>query len=224
MGVSSVFVRFSGCNLRCSWKNSDGTSTLCDTPFASFHPERNKKSLAEVCDILRENLQSGDDLVITGGEPMLWPAIVRGLREVFRAFPVTIETNGTQPLVCEDVLYSVSPKLSNSGKPSNINGVIENLVQLCRATQSKGHTARQALIQLKFVCSLPEDIKEIEWFLSRLRNEDILKYMRVFLMPQGNTKAQIEERAPWVVAESLRLGVHYSDRLQIRLWGDKRGV
>ena len=62
VGVPSYFIRVSGCNLRCTW---------CDTPYASWHPEGDFVPLAD--------LVSGVDVqhvVITGGEPMLFDAVV----------------------------------------------------------------------------------------------------------------------------------------------------
>src|SRR5437588_2251723 len=62
LGVPSVFVRTSGCNLRCSW---------CDTPYTSWHPEGETLSTAEV---LQSTLRYGcSHVVITGGEPMIVP-------------------------------------------------------------------------------------------------------------------------------------------------------
>ena len=60
MGVPSVFVRTSGCNLRCRW---------CDTPYASWNPEGNEMDLPE----LLERVRSYDcpHVVLTGGEPMV---------------------------------------------------------------------------------------------------------------------------------------------------------
>src|SRR3954462_4202640 len=65
MGVPSVFVRASGCNLRCVW---------CDTPYASWDPEGPDVSVAE---ILRRVCEFNcDHVVLTGGEPMIMPEIV----------------------------------------------------------------------------------------------------------------------------------------------------
>ena len=61
-GVPSVFVRTSGCNLRC-W--------FCDTPFTSWQPEGTHVALA---DLLRQvaGFQI-EHVVLTGGEPLLQP-------------------------------------------------------------------------------------------------------------------------------------------------------
>ena len=61
VGVPSVFVRLSGCNLRCVW---------CDTPYASWNPEGPTLDADEIAD---QALATGiRHAVITGGEPMLF--------------------------------------------------------------------------------------------------------------------------------------------------------
>ena len=84
-GVPSVFVRASGCNLRCVW---------CDTPYASWQPEGEEQPIAS---ILKEvNDLGARHVVVTGGEPMISPDIValtEGLRRL--GLHVTIETAGT---------------------------------------------------------------------------------------------------------------------------------
>src|SRR6059058_5984627 len=60
IGVPSVFIRTSGCNLRCVW---------CDTPYTSWRPEGQSYSVAK---ILRElEKYPARHVVITGGEPLL---------------------------------------------------------------------------------------------------------------------------------------------------------
>ena len=61
-GVPSIFIRTSGCNLRCHW---------CDTPYASWKPEGPEMSIEEILKKI-----SGWDcnhIVLTGGEPMIAP-------------------------------------------------------------------------------------------------------------------------------------------------------
>ena len=103
-GMPSVFIRTSGCNLRCVW---------CDTPYTSWKPEGANWSLAKV---LREVQKYPTHyVVITGGEPLAAPQIEELARELKqRGAHITIETAATiyKPIVCD--LMSMSPKLANS--------------------------------------------------------------------------------------------------------------
>src|SRR5687768_477170 len=84
-GVPSVFVRTSGCNLRCTW---------CDTKYASWNPEGEELSIPAILE--RIAAHPGKHVVITGGEPM----VAKGIHELAAAIRgtgrhITIETAGT---------------------------------------------------------------------------------------------------------------------------------
>src|ERR1700756_1245194 len=104
LGTPSVFIRTSGCNLRCVW---------CDTPYTSWKPEGNELALTEILQRVRS--YQARHVVVTGGEPIIFEPIVElteRLREV--GLHITIETAGTvfQKVACD--LMSISPKLANS--------------------------------------------------------------------------------------------------------------
>src|SRR5690349_18722095 len=111
-GVPSVFVRTSGCNLRCNW---------CDTPYASWNPEGKACSIDE---ILRQ-IQShpARHVVLTGGEPMIAKdvrALAGEIKKIGRH--ITIETAATvapEGIACD--LASLSPKLLNSAPDSRLS-------------------------------------------------------------------------------------------------------
>src|ERR1043165_1078976 len=65
LGMPSVFIRTSGCNLRCSW---------CDTPYTSWNPEGVELSLEQIVQEVRAH--PATHVVVTGGEPMIAPEIV----------------------------------------------------------------------------------------------------------------------------------------------------
>ena len=65
VGVPSVFVRASGCNLRCTW---------CDTPYASWNPEGEDVPVDEI--VRRVSEFGAKHVVLTGGEPLVMPDIV----------------------------------------------------------------------------------------------------------------------------------------------------
>jgi 7-carboxy-7-deazaguanine synthase len=64
VGVPSVFIRTSGCNLRCSW---------CDTPYTSWQPEGNELSIEQILDEVKAH--PARHVVVTGGEPMIMPEV-----------------------------------------------------------------------------------------------------------------------------------------------------
>ncbi len=65
LGVPSVFVRTSGCNLRCVW---------CDTPYTSWSPEGDDRTLEQIVDAVAAF--PAQHVVVTGGEPMIAPQVV----------------------------------------------------------------------------------------------------------------------------------------------------
>src|SRR4051794_856734 len=103
-GVPSVFVRASGCNLRCVW---------CDTPYASWQPEGPTMTVPQ---IVEQVLSHGAaHTVITGGEPMIMPDIEELCAALKSAGQhITIETAATVFAPVQLDLASLSPKLSNS--------------------------------------------------------------------------------------------------------------
>src|SRR5438477_9786475 len=102
VGVPSVFVRTSGCNLRCAW---------CDTPYTSWQPEGEERTLGSIAAEVKQ--YPARHVVVTGGEPMIAPGIV-ALTRMLAGRHITIETAGTvfAPVRCD--LMSISPKLANS--------------------------------------------------------------------------------------------------------------
>src|SRR5437870_10464295 len=81
-GAPSVFVRTSGCNLRCVW---------CDTPYTSWNPEGADMPMEAILAEVRRH--GASHVVVTGGEPMIPEGIVDLTRSL--DMHVTIETAGT---------------------------------------------------------------------------------------------------------------------------------
>jgi len=70
-GRPSLFIRLGGCNLRCVFHDSKGkTVSCCDTSYASFEACTGKYSAEDVVKMLNDNPQV-QDIVITGGEPLI---------------------------------------------------------------------------------------------------------------------------------------------------------
>ncbi len=208
LGVPSVFVRTSGCNLRCSW---------CDTPYTSWNPEGSEYSPGRIA--AEVSGYGARHVVVTGGEPMLAPGIAELtvlLREC--GLHITIETAGTvfAPVACN--LMSISPKLANSTpddpqwkeRHERLRIQVPVLAQLMAAYD----------YQLKFVIQAAEDLKEAGSLIQTLHADR----GRVILMPEGTEPTALRERGQWLAEICKREGYRYSPRLHVDLWGPRRGV
>ncbi len=207
VGVPSVFIRSSGCNLRCAW---------CDTPYTSWQPEGTELDLDRIVDEVKAH--PARHVVITGGEPMIQPEMVP-LTERLRALGmhITIETAGTvfQPVACD--LMSISPKLSNSTPAGNFAEPHDRL--RIQPTILAELMARYEY-QLKFVVENPADLQEIRALMEMLA----APRERVILMPEGTEPARLAERGLWLAEICKEEGFRFSPRLHIDLWGSRRGV
>ncbi len=207
-GVPSVFIRTSGCNLRCTW---------CDTPYTSWMPEGREMAVAEI--VTAAQSYGASHAVVTGGEPM----IADGIAELTAALGmhITVETAGTvyQAVKCD--LMSISPKLANSTPVERDAG---RWAAQHDRLRYRPDVLKQLMseydYQLKFVVSAPEDLPEIGAIL----NDTGADRGRVLLMAEGTNAETIRERARWIAEIAKREGFRYSPRLHIDLWGDRRGV
>jgi 7-carboxy-7-deazaguanine synthase len=211
-GVPSVFVRTSGCNLRC-W--------FCDTPYASWRPEGRDMSIDEIVAQVEE--WDTQHVVVTGGEPMLFAELIplcESLRAIGRH--VTIETAGTLylPLSCD--LMSISPKFASSAP------AVDTQPHWHRRHQRGRHrpeVVRQLVAahdyQVKFVVDTPADLDEVTRYLGELPE---IARGRVLLMPQGTDQEQLDSRARWVRPYCEAQGLIFCPRKQIEWFGPVRGT
>ncbi len=211
VGMPSVFVRTSGCNLRCVW---------CDTPYTSWDPTGQDLSLEEIREVVTDFKAS--HVVITGGEPMIAPQIV-ALTERMRAakLHITIETAGTiyAPVACD--LMSISPKLANSTPVERDSGRWAAQHDRLRfQPEVLRRLTADYPFQLKFVVSSPEDLAEI----GVIREACGARPCEVILMPEGTGRELLRERARWIAEICKETGYRLSPRLHVDLWGDRRGV
>jgi len=213
-GTPSVFVRTSGCNLRCDW---------CDTPYASWNPEGKEMSLAEILEEVEKHPTRY--VVLTGGEPM----VAKGIRELAAALRdkgkhITIETAGTvSPMGIACDLASISPKLKNSSPSAELfegwHGKHEKLRwQPAVVREWLEHCA----FQLKFVVAGASDLDEIQLLLGELGGK--IPPEKVLLMPEGITMEAIRAREATLVELCRRHGYRYCHRLHIELFGSRRGT
>lgn len=214
-GVPSVFIRTSGCNLRC-W--------FCDTPYASWKPEGDAWDAERI--ISKTKLFGCQHVVITGGEPMIspeLPSLVAQLRQ--DGMHVTIETAGTlihdPPLQCD--LMSISPKLSNSTPDAVTAGTWQAQHQSTRhrpnIVKDLMHSSNE--YQLKFVVGSILDAEEVLEYLSELKDYD---RNCVMLMPRGVTSQELRLQANWLAPWCVHQGLRYCDRAHIHWFGNRRGT
>ncbi|WP_435335747.1 7-carboxy-7-deazaguanine synthase QueE [Haloarchaeobius sp. TZWWS8] len=222
-GVPSVFVRTSGCNLRC-W--------FCDSYHTSWEPTHAWMDVEEVVAEV-ESYEQADHVVITGGEPLIHDATADLLRELDeRGYHTTVETNGTIVPDAPIDLASISPKLANStptpettrddGQSVPADGWEErheanriDLDALATLVETYDH-------QLKFVVTCSEDMEEIEDLVDHIRDaasvpvrdEDVL------LMPEGATRERLEQTRETVAELAMEYGYRYTPRLHVDLWND----
>ena len=211
IGVPSVFVRTSGCNLRCVW---------CDTPYTSWHPEGTDLGVEEIVDRVR--LTGARHTVVTGGEPMISPHVIELTRLLKAAGQhITIETAGTvsHPVECD--LMSISPKLANSTPHEREEGRWAAQHERLRYQPEVLKSLMQDYsYQLKFVIADPGDMHEVRIMLRDLEADPL----RVVLMPEGTKADVLRERSQWLTEICKSEGYRFSPRLHIDIWGDRRGV
>jgi len=238
IGVPSLFIRTSGCNLRCFF-TSTNFHEPCDTEYTSWFPEQNNYEIDNIIKIIKNNIGQMKHIVITGGEPMLqMESLIELTRRIKNELKlhITIETNGTifnDDLIEFVDLFSISPKLSNSnpnqiGKYKtkiNHNKLRYNLSVLqdfISYQHDEFSNVKLYDIQFKFVVTNKRDIVEIksEYItkLNNFNNEDIM------LMPLGMTVASLNESKHLVLSECITNGWRYTSRLHIELFGNKIGV
>ena len=199
-GLACVFVRLTGCNLRCTW---------CDSEF-SFYGGR-KMSREEIFDEVIALSPSGGLVEITGGEPMLQEREVVPLMQQLLegGYRVLLETSGERPLarVPSQVIKIVDVKCPNSGEPDTF--AIENLEAL------------QSHDEVKFVLSDRTDFEFGRDFIRRHRLAE--RVHAVLFSPAFRKDASgardsshclldPEELAQWILADDvparLSLQVH----------------
>jgi 7-carboxy-7-deazaguanine synthase len=191
-GHLCVFVRLSGCNLKCSW---------CDTRYACDEPGRPMKYLEvmDEVDKYRINL-----VEITGGEPLLQPDVIHLCRNLLEEeFTVLVETNGSQDIsiLPKGVHRIVDVKCPGSGMADSF--LMDNLNHLNEGDE------------LKFVLA---SIDDAEWAIKFCVDHDYVNVGEVIFSPVSST-LPYNVLADWMVDNKLS-GVKIGVQLHKILWND----
>jgi len=227
IGIPHILIRVSGCKLRCQFKDS-----FCDTPYASWKPEKGKFTLDDIVEFY-ENTPQIKYTMITGGGPTSHPELLKELCVIGKKYNhiVTIETEGSEFVQTTADCISLSPKLSNSTPrpgtwmPYTNREVTEKDKQQHERWRCN-YAAMERLIwnhpeyQLKPVISDKRDLEEVKYLQKVLD----IPNDKVWLMPEGLVEEQLNERRVWLMEYATENGYNFTDRLHIIAYGDKRGV
>jgi len=210
IGKPCRFVRLALCNLRCHY---------CDTKytwdFAQHDYDREVKETGLDAVVQSISDAPARHVVITGGEPLLQQrALAKVLARIATDIFLEVETNGTRvPLasLAERVdQWNVSPKLSSAGDDEALR-IKPEALQALRAT---------GRAYLKLVVRSARDTSEAEALRARFGFER----ERTLLMPEAASAEELRERSPLVADWAQQLGVRFTDRLHLTLWGGRRGT
>ncbi|MGA2423543.1 MAG: radical SAM protein [Terriglobales bacterium] len=190
-GLPCVFVRLTGCNLRCSW---------CDSEFSFYGGE--KMALQEVLSEVARLSPTGGLVEITGGEPMLQEREIIPLMEQLldADYQVLLETSGERPLarVPKRVIKIVDVKCPHSGEPNTF--ALDNLETL------------KAYDELKFVLT---DRTDYEFAREFVLNHRLVERVHAILFSPAFEKTASgardtshclldpQELAQWIVADNI---------------------
>jgi len=226
-GVPHIFIRVSGCRLRCQFANS-----FCDTPYSSWGPEKGKFTYEDIFEFYMNNRHIKHTM-ITGGGPTLHRNMLVELCHLAKEFDhyITIETEGSESVGTMADLISLSPKLSNSTpRPGTwmpyLNREVTEKDKEKHEKWRCNYDAMMNLIdlhpdyQLKPVISNEEDLQEVK----ELQKILDIPNEKVYLMPEGLEPKQLNERRRWLMDLCVREGYNFTDRLHIIAYGDTRGV
>ena len=187
-GLPCVFIRLTGCNLRCSW---------CDTAYA-FHEGKNMS----IDEILQKVENFGIHLVeITGGEPLMQDNVYTLMRRLIeKGYKVMLETGGSISLerVPKDVIKIMDLKCPGSGEQEKNN--LDNLKLLAPHDE------------VKFVIL---DRKDYEWSRDIIKRFKVNETAHILLSPVFD-KLELKEMVKWILED--RLPVRLQTQLHKIVW------
>jgi 7-carboxy-7-deazaguanine synthase len=193
VGYPTVFVRLTGCPLRCQY---------CDTEYA-FHAG-DWLDLEAILDTVRG--YGTQYVCVTGGEPLAQPNCLRLLERLCdHGFEVSLETSGALDISAVDRRVSRVVDVKTPGSHEAARNKIDNFGLL---------TPRD---QLKFVICSREDY---DWSKAFLQEHALSGRTRVLFSPSYN-QVSPSALADWILAD--RLPVRFQLQLHKVLWGDTPG-
>jgi 7-carboxy-7-deazaguanine synthase len=194
VGLPTVFVRLTGCPLRCGY---------CDTAYA-FHDGRTQS----IDDVLTEVARYGARYVcVTGGEPLAQKSCITLLKRLCdSSYSVSLETSGAVDISEVDARVSRVMDIKTPGSNEMEKNRWENLALL------KSHD------EIKFVLT---DEFDYTWAKALVEEKSLTKICPVLFSPSFN-EVSYEQLAAWILRD--RLPVRMQVQLHKVIWGEKRGV
>ncbi len=225
IGTPSIFIRLGGCNLECKGFGVKYRGVLgCDSIRAVnrdlFLKDWQKvENLSLVIDKHLKDLKFKPDIVITGGEPLIYyknSILIEMLEEfIQKGHKVTIETNTTIEIefikfpIYKEVIFAMGIKLKNSGEKRSkrinkdaIKAIVENTKDSF----------------FKFVLSSKDlQTTEIEEITKEYKN------IPIYCMPMGSSADELKKNDKDVAIFCMQNGYNFTDRTHIRLWNNEKG-
>lgn len=194
VGLPTVFVRLTGCPLRCGY---------CDTAYA-FHDGKTRL----IDDILHEIAQyQTNTICVTGGEPLAQKNCLTLLAKLCDlGYSVSLETSGAIDISAVDRRVSRIVDIKTPGSGEVGKNRWENLALLTREDE------------IKFVITSEADYR---WAVALLDEKKLIQSAPVLFSPAFN-EMRVEQLAAWILRD--RLNVRMQVQLHKIIWGEKRGV
>ena len=194
IGIPTVFVRLTGCPLRCAY---------CDTAYAFSGGES-----MEIDEILnRVAAYDCGYVTVTGGEPLAQPACHGLLRALCEAgYRVSLETGGAMPLEDVDERVCIVMDLKTPASRESHRNRYENLALLRRSDQ------------LKFVIC---DREDYEWSVGQLQQHGLAQKVDDILFSPSHEELDPARLAQWILDD--RLPVRMQIQLHKLLWNSAPG-
>lgn len=193
-GLPTVFVRLTGCPLRCQY---------CDTAYAFSGGEI--MSLPTILE--RVAAYRPRYVCVTGGEPLAQPNCIPLLRQLCDAgYEVSLETSGALDISATDTRVSRVVDLKTPGSAESGRNLYANMEQLTRNDQ------------VKFVICSRDDY---DWAVSKLIEYRLEQRAGEVLFSPSHGQVNARDLADWIVADNLP--VRYQLQLHKLLWCDEPG-
>lgn len=193
VGIPTVFIRLTGCPLRCQY---------CDTSYA--FQGGNWMSLEEILSEVKK--YNPTHVTVTGGEPLAQKNCLPLLSQLCDAqYEVSLETSGALPLINVDqrVIKVMDIKTPGSGEMQR--NLFDNIVHLLPHDQ------------IKFVIC---DKQDYEWSKQIISDYQLSQRCQILFSPSYE-QLSAQQLADWILAD--RLKVRFQIQLHKILWGDVRG-